>query len=285
MQIDPEMYRSILDSVPQGLYVVDRERRIVLWNVAAEKITGYVRHEVIGRNCSDNLLMHCDEQSNVLCGNACPLLHTMHDGRPRETQVYLRHKNGERVPVRVQAVPLHDEMGAIIGAIETFEEHAGAPEPVEEDGHAVIRYHLGAALEEFAARRAPCAVLLIGMERLDKVQHSHGVLAVRALRRAVAHSLAHGLRPGDVVARWSPDRFAIILGATPAQIVPGKAEQLQKIAGCTAIPWWGDRLSTTVSVGAATVRAGDTMESLLARAEDALEKSLMEGGSSIEVAS
>jgi len=51
----------------------------------------------------NNLLLDCDARRKVLCGDDCPLQETMHDGKPREADVLLRHRNGERVPVRVRS--------------------------------------------------------------------------------------------------------------------------------------------------------------------------------------
>src|SRR5262247_2948485 len=96
---DSQIYRSILENLPVAVYVVDRERKIILWNGQAEKLSGYLRQEVIGRACRDNILMHCNEHGAILCGDACPLAETMHDGRPREVEVYMQHKTGHRVPV------------------------------------------------------------------------------------------------------------------------------------------------------------------------------------------
>src|SRR5579872_3298422 len=96
-QLDPSHYRAILESLPSGVYVVDRERKLLFWNDGAERLTGYLRQEVIGRYCQDNLLMHCDLTYQGLCDSDCPLLATIHDGRPREAQLFLRHKEGERI--------------------------------------------------------------------------------------------------------------------------------------------------------------------------------------------
>src|SRR5215470_6023015 len=104
LQLPSEAYRAILESLPTGVYLVDRDRRIVFWNDGCERITGYLRHEVIGR-CCGQLLMHCDTRIDLMCGSVCPLSATMFDGRPRESHVFLRHRNGQRVPVLVRAVP------------------------------------------------------------------------------------------------------------------------------------------------------------------------------------
>lgn len=107
----------------QGLpasYVVDTERRIRSWNDAAERIAGYRAEDVVGRPCSDGLLCHVDESGTVLCGDSCPLLETLTDGRERSAKVWLHHRKGHLVPVVIHAAPLRGEAGEVVGAVETF---------------------------------------------------------------------------------------------------------------------------------------------------------------------
>ena len=65
IELNPESYRSILESLPTGAYLIDRDRRIILWSDGAETLTGYFRHEVIGHCCADDLLMHGDEHTDA----------------------------------------------------------------------------------------------------------------------------------------------------------------------------------------------------------------------------
>jgi len=67
-----------------GIYFVNKERRIIYWNKAAQKITGYSHAEVVGRCCHDNILNHVDERGIVLCTVTCPLAATIKDGVSRE---------------------------------------------------------------------------------------------------------------------------------------------------------------------------------------------------------
>jgi len=41
--LDQDVYRAVLESLATGVYLIDRERRILFWNHAAEQITGYLR--------------------------------------------------------------------------------------------------------------------------------------------------------------------------------------------------------------------------------------------------
>ncbi len=73
MLIKDEFYRAVLDKISDGVYVCDRDRRIVYWSPGAERITGYQADEVRGSSCGDGLLMHVDESGKALCGDGCPL--------------------------------------------------------------------------------------------------------------------------------------------------------------------------------------------------------------------
>ena len=52
-----EIFRAALESLQTGVCVVDRDRKINFWNDGAERITGYLRQDVLGRFCGDILLI------------------------------------------------------------------------------------------------------------------------------------------------------------------------------------------------------------------------------------
>ncbi len=118
---DPEIYRNVLESLTTGVYMVDLERRIVFWNEGAEKITGFLRQEVVGHVCRENLLAEKEKWS-------------VDDDRRRQIprRSFARRKipwspkprcvtrPGHRLPVRMQAVPIRNSLGSIVGAAESF---------------------------------------------------------------------------------------------------------------------------------------------------------------------
>ena len=59
-------------------------------------------------------------EGNCLCLGNCPLEATIADGQERESEVYLHHKDGHRVPVFVRVSTLRDSFGNVIGGIELF---------------------------------------------------------------------------------------------------------------------------------------------------------------------
>lgn len=120
MQFDHKTYARILDNLHDGLYFVDTNRRITYWNNGAERITGFLAAEVVGRSCADNILTHVDGEGNSLCFGCCPLAASITDGRMREAEVYLHHKDGHRVPVFVRVSALCDSGGKVLGGLELF---------------------------------------------------------------------------------------------------------------------------------------------------------------------
>jgi phosphoserine phosphatase RsbU/P len=114
---------QILDTLPDGAYITDCDRRIVFWNKSAERILGWPATEVVGRNCSDNILLHIDQDGHALCGNEyCPLHRCIVTGAPSEEPilVYAKHRSGNRIPVEVSVAPIRDDTGEVIGGIELF---------------------------------------------------------------------------------------------------------------------------------------------------------------------
>jgi PAS domain S-box-containing protein len=52
---NPRLFETVLDSLEAGVYLVDRHRKIVYWNHGAERISGYLRQDVTGRFCRDDI--------------------------------------------------------------------------------------------------------------------------------------------------------------------------------------------------------------------------------------
>lgn len=117
---------SFLEECLEGAYVVNRNRRIIFWNKKAEAITGFLADEVVGKSCHDNILNHVDECGTQLCIEGCPLSQTMKDGKTREANVFLHHKQGYRKPVVVKSLPFFQKVTDPVGAIELFVESSAS---------------------------------------------------------------------------------------------------------------------------------------------------------------
>lgn len=111
----PENFLStILDSIADGVFTVDRDNRITSFNRAAERITGFSREEAVGQYCFDVF------RANI-CQSDCALRHTLQTGEEvinRSANIVA--KDGRLVPISISTALLRDERGEVIGGVETF---------------------------------------------------------------------------------------------------------------------------------------------------------------------
>ena len=118
-----ESLNMILDSLPDGVYITDLERKILYWNKSAEKITGWTKEDVRGTSCYDGILCHVDSGDNLLCGkDDCPLHQAIINNQSNRlpVMVFAKGKQGQRIPVEVTVAPVVDENGDVVGGIESF---------------------------------------------------------------------------------------------------------------------------------------------------------------------
>lgn len=278
---DPEIYRTILESLKTGLCVADRERRIVFWNEGAEAITGYLRHEVVGHPCKDNILRHCNGRSCELCGEHCALTAVLHNAKPVEATGYLHHKAGHRLFVHLWVLPLRDEHGSVIGTIQCFEGRvpnpdrrtsgvsAGFLDPVTGvSNHAIMQSRLREALTTFAEMSIPFGVLCIQLHGMDHFRANYGPEAENSILRVAAQTIVNSLRPTDYVGRWTKDQFLVVLTSCRPTSLDAIGDRIGRIVASGGIEWWGEELHLAVTVVKILPQAGEKLESLLRRVEE-----------------
>ena len=292
--MQPDQYKSILEALQDGVYVVDRNRLITYWNPGAAALTGYAPEEVVGHFCFDNILQHVDAGGNILCRSGCPLAATIADGQPREMEVYLRHHEGQRVAVKVRAMPLRDAAGRVVGAVEVFSENEAAlaarRRQAELEREALVdqvtlvanrrfaEATLASNLAEVKRLGRPLGVLLADVDHFKDVNDTHGHATGDRALRAIAATMAGAVRAYDVVARWGGEEFLVLCPGIEAPDLMRLAERLRALVERSDLRLGdGGSLALSVSIGAAAARAGDCADTLLGRADAALYRSKAEG--------
>ncbi len=281
--MDESLHKTLLDNLHDGVYFVDRERRITYWNKAAERISGYSAAEVLGSCCADNLLNHSDGAGNELCRAACPLAHTLVDGQPREADVFLRHKQGHRLPINVRIAPIRDEAGDIVGAVEWFCDGSRKHEMLCEldqlqrdtlldplTGVGNRRYaasEFDRRLREHANFGIPLGLLFVDIDHFKNINDTHGHDVGDRMLGVVARSISNALRGADHVCRWGGEEFLAFVPGVGRTAFLGIAERVRALVQAASLDVDGQPLRVTVSVGGSFAREGDSLESLVARAD------------------
>ncbi len=110
-------WKTVVDTIQDGIMIVDKDGIIVEVNQAFEKITRFNKADLLGRPCS---VLHCDRcevARDRQDGHWCKLFG---EGRLKMSRCVLMKKTGDYVHVLKNASILRDDAGEVIGAVETL---------------------------------------------------------------------------------------------------------------------------------------------------------------------
>lgn len=298
---EPSIHQIVLEALPVGVYVVNRQNKVILWSAGAEHITGYLRQDVLGRLHEEEILELSAREGNSPGEAAVPLSETLRNGRAISAQLYLRSKSGHSIRVQFQSVPLRDDLGENLGAVKIFQPisasaignrrqnklaaHGCLDALTGVLNHSMIQAHLKESLNLYALYPVPFCVMCFSIDDLPRLRERYGQAAVDATLRIVAQTIENGLRPTDFFGRLLHEEFLAILTECSEADASKVGQRLGKLVQHSAVSWWGDSFHVTVSVGATAAHDSDTVSSVVSRAEEALRESSAAGGNRVVVIS
>jgi PAS domain S-box-containing protein len=275
-QIDAELFKSFSDALPYGVCIVDLQGKIIYWNLAAEVVTGYMGHEVLGRAYRVDLLVHCEGAHTAA---QCPVTEVLRNGKGVVADLFLRHQDGHRIPVHVFAFALRDSMGEMRGVGEVFEPSPGKQEVLGWAGHSEREFEMATGLSSvdesreqlqtlFRSRSASSsALMLIEMSEREALLQHGGTAMLHQAIRVLAKTVAGLLPSRNYVGCWSDWRLiAVVPECKPESLEMLKAT-LAGVGSSCAVKWWGDRLVVGIRAAARLVDASQTVDSLIQKLE------------------
>ncbi len=286
------VYRELLDALYEGVYFVDNNRVIKYWNKGAERITGYRSAKVLNSSCKDNILVHIDASGVELCKERCPLVVAMEtNAEHREDAIYLHHKDGHRVPVRVSVSTIRDNSGKPIGAVEIFTENiarsydrdfieslqkAALLDPLTNlPNRRYIGMKLVSCFEEMKRHNIPFGVLFMDIDLFKTVNDVFGHTVGDRVLKMLANTLENNMRAYDLAGRWGGEEFMVVIQHTDEERLISIAQKLKALVEHSFLEAEGRTVKVTVTIGGAFAQPGDTPDSIQQRAD----KNLYEGKS------
>lgn len=286
------IYREVLKHVKEGVYFVDTNRSITFWNDHAEHITGFPASEILHKHCFDNILNHVNDEGTQLCKDGCPLHLTIEDGIYREASVYLHHKSGYRVPVKIRIFPLYEE-GQIIGAIELFSDEK-TPTALLNDienlkilamtdqltGIANRRYlesFLSNKLKELEEFNTSFGLAMIDIDHFKSVNDTYGHDTGDIALQMASRSLMNAVRSTDLVGRWGGDEFLIIFSAVGIEQLKQIAERMRMLVETSLVQRGDTNIHLTVSIGTVFVETPTSKERIIQLADQLMYQSKQKG--------
>jgi diguanylate cyclase (GGDEF)-like protein len=132
----------------------------------------------------------------------------------------------------------------------------------------------------------PLSFALLDVDHFKGINDKHGHLTGDSVLSRFVRVVSGQLRTSDMVGRWGGDEFAVILTQTPLAAAHGVMRRIVlAVSNIIAGPTGPEQLETrvTTSIGVAGIRAEDTLQSFLARADKALYRAKESGRARAEV--
>jgi diguanylate cyclase (GGDEF)-like protein/PAS domain S-box-containing protein len=303
----PDRVRKALDTLAEGVMVLDMKGRIVLANRAFRDLSGDDEHKLLAREASAVPWLRASLPEDR---EQHPWARAMNEGVPVTGDlIEIPHEAGTLRKATISAAPIMDGQGNLRGCLVSFNDVTALDRANSElraamDELQTSRGQLEAANEELqklasidpltgvmnrraffaqaeemfpramAAGEAMC-VVLTDIDKFKNFNDTYGHATGDVVLQLFARTLKAALRPNDILCRFGGEEFCILLPETRAAQAKVIAERIrfrveaQCGPGVRTIPG----LKVTSSFGIAALEFGaDSLKDLIERADEALYK-------------
>jgi diguanylate cyclase (GGDEF)-like protein/putative nucleotidyltransferase with HDIG domain/PAS domain S-box-containing protein len=280
-------YLYVLESLYDAFYLVNSDLKFVVWNAGCERMFGIPAAGVLGQSWTSRVVGMADESGKPLSEGDCPMRRVIESGKPSTSNQQILRSDGKSVLAESQSVPLFDTQGQLQGVAEIFRDlsknsrrghdyralklAASRDALTSVANRGELEAQLATLLEKFARDEAtePFSIIFLDVDFFKNINDTFGHIVGDEVLVDIARLLQHETYSGELVARYGGEEFVIICPATPLAQAVNRAERL-RIAVTRAEASRMGEYKVTGSFGVTEVERGDTVESLLGRADKAL---------------
>jgi diguanylate cyclase (GGDEF)-like protein len=275
----------LLDAMHDGVVFVDERLAVVLWNRAAERLTGIKADGMLHTLWEPSLVQMRDENGKIIPQSECPVVQAMDSGVQTLRRLSVKGRSDYPLSVDVQVAPVLTAAGGAQGAVLilhdassqiTLEERVQVlHEKATRDPLTKIanRAEFDRVIPRFVATHLeqglPCSLIICDIDHFKRINDTHGHQAGDDALIAFAGMLAQHARSADLVARYGGEEFVVLCADCDNGAATRRAEEMCRRIAETPQPALGNR-RISASFGVTEVQAGDTAETFLRRADRAL---------------
>jgi two-component system cell cycle response regulator len=272
-----------MSNLYEGVYIVDKSRKIIFWNSGSEQITGYKADEVVDSHCYHDILKHVDVSGKRLCQDGCPLQNTLETGSTNENNVFLEHKLGYRIPVTVKTLPLYDDNRNIVAAVEVFTDSKFKETQYQENqklkkliqideltkiyNRKYLEFKLNQSISEAKEFNDTFGLLFIDIDHFKLVNDNYGHNVGDGVLKVISNTIKSNLRPNDVVGRWGGEEFIAIIKTNNLLQLEETAERIRQLCENSTYNHKSKNICVSVSIGGSLYKKNETIKDLINRSD------------------
>ncbi|HZQ77761.1 MAG TPA: EAL domain-containing protein [Acidimicrobiia bacterium] len=281
-------FRSLAQNSSDVITIVGADGRITYQSASVTRVFGYRPEDVVGRDLISWL--HPDHSAALVAVLESPPPEGETTGL---VNTRVRHRDGSWRDVETAVTTMYDDPGVrglVLNSRDVSERVALESELRTRAWHdpltglanrALFVDHLDNALARRARDGRPLAVAFLDLDDFKSVNDTLGHTAGDLLLKGIGERLVESVRPGDTVARFGGDEFALLFEAADGPTAAAIAERI--IAGLMR-PFriLDEAVHGRASIGLALAEHGETTEELLSGADTAMYVAKARGKSRYE---
>jgi len=276
---------QLLQNMHDGVIFVDAQLRILLWNRAAERMTGVSESSVQRQHWSPALLELCDENGRPLSDDACPVVEALRSGVQTLRRLIIRGGNGKQIAIDAHVAPVLASDSTISGVtlvvhdassqitleerVQVLHEKATRDPLTKVANRAEFDRLLPLFVDAHTEQGVTCSMIMCDIDHFKGINDTYGHQAGDEALMLFAESLQRHARAGDLVARYGGEEFVLLCAHCDNATATRRANEARTALASRPLPPLDNRC-LTASFGVTEVQAGDTPETFLRRADRAL---------------
>lgn len=288
-RILPTLHKAVEQS-PGTMMVTDTNGIIEYVNPSFSRVTGYQSHEVLGK--TPQILKSGNMDSAVYQA----VWGALRDGKSWQGELENRKQNGDIFWESATISPVFDNGGNITHYLKIAEDITERKQVNDQIQQMTYFDRLTGLANSFSFNEELCrkieeadsssrfAVVLLDIDDFSKFNHTFGHVAGNSILMETAARLEESVKPGDTIARYSADTFAVLVAYTDEENdVEVAVHRLLQVFGQPYSLLTQGEYAFSSCVGAAIFPAdGKDSETLFQHADTALSEAKRSGRNSIQ---
>ena len=277
-------HQQLLGSIKDGVVFTDGEGTVTKWNHAMQRLCRVPENAIVGQTWD---MEGIGLRFEAKLTNDCPVAECLKSGTPVIRKMMIVVPDSDPVPVQVHASPVVGETPGthgVVVVVRDLSDQANLEEKLESLHQKTTldpltgianRAHFDETIKTLTAKTiegGPSFSLIIcDIDHFKRVNDVHGHPAGDEALVNFAAILSEHSREGDLVARYGGEEFLLLAVNCDNATAATRAEAIRASLERTPLKGLGGE-SVTSSFGVTEFQAGDTAETVLARADRALLK-------------
>ena len=268
---------SVFDSSQEGILITDADNRIIDVNPAFTTITGYGRHEALGNTPK---MLGSGRQSPQFYAE---MWRSLQEKKTWRGEIWNRRKSGEVYAELLSISAICDDTGkvqrhvGVFSDITYFKDHEAELSRVANydaltgiPNRRLLADRLAQGIAHAQRNSKLLAICYLDLDGFKEVNDRYGHKFGDELLIEITRRLQDELRAGDTLARLGGDEFVLLLNelTQEAECFPILERLMQTISSPVQLD--GHEVAVSVSIGVAYLGAGETGDTLLRHADQAM---------------